>query len=355
MTTQAAPLPPPAPAGWIVLGRPFVSVGVDYALVGGVFGLLLGCAAYGAGFRFDTKRFWALVLCTSYAHFAASTVRLYARPGAVRRWPFLTVGVPLITLAATSALLFTNPATWRWVEGFYLTWSCYHYAAQTFGLAVMYAYRSGCRLQPRDRSLLRAACLLPFVYGVLASRSGLSNVIPEAVYAQGPFGAARETIRRVLLPLLVLAPVAVFVHVRRARGQALPLISLVLMLVNAVFWSFFLDRDAFAWAALAHALQYLVIVTVFHVKDTMAAPDNAHGSLYHTIGFYAACLGLGYALFELWPAAYGAVWINLDRPSTGLHIAFIINIHHFLVDGYIWKLRDDKNLAHVVAPTPAVA
>jgi hypothetical protein len=26
----------------------------------------------------------------------------------------------------------------------------------------------------------------------------------------------------------------------------------------------------------------------------------------------------------------------------------MINIHHFLVDGYIWKLKNDKNLAHVV-------
>ena len=29
-------------------------------------------------------------------------------------------------------------------------------------------------------------------------------------------------------------------------------------------------------------------------------------------------------------------------------MAVIINIHHFLVDGAIWKLRNDKNLTHVV-------
>ena len=63
---------------------------------------------------------------------------------------------------------------------------------------------------------------------------------------------------------------------------------------------------------------------------------------------------VAYGLFELWPQLYGAIWIDLDRPSTGVKIAWIINIHHFFVDGYIWKLRNDKNL-NVVVGTPAAA
>jgi hypothetical protein len=342
----------------VALGKPFVNLPVDYALIGGVFGLVLGFVAYGSGFRFDTDRFWLVLLLTSYAHFASSTVRLYSQPGAVSRWPFLTLGVPIVTLAITSGLLFfSGRETWRAVEGFYLSWSTYHYAAQTFGLAVMYAYRSGCDLGPTERRWVRVACLLPFVYGILGPASGLSLLVPAGHWTEGAFGAARSGLRLAVLPLLLLAPALVFLHVRRARGRVLPLISLVLMYGNAAFWAFFLDRDAFAWAAIAHALQYLAIVTVFHVKDAARAPGNTHGRLYHAVGFYGVSLALAYGLFELWPRFYGVFWINLDRPSTGRHIIWIINIHHFLVDGYIWKLRGDRNLTVVVdraiaAPAP---
>jgi hypothetical protein len=353
MTVEAsalAPVPPAAPGGWLVLGKPFVSRAVDYAFVGGVFGVALGLAAYGSGFRFDAERFWLVVLLSSYAHFAASSVRLYSKPGAIARWPFVTLGLPVVTLAATSGLLLLDRTYWLRIEGFYLTWSTYHYAAQTFGLTVMYAYRSGCNLAEADRRLLRAACLLPFVYGILGPRSGLSMLVPHELYPTAPLAI----VRRVLYPLLMLSPALAFLRIRRAHGRTLPLISLVTMYANAIFWTFFLDRDAFAWAAIAHALQYLVIVTVFHVKDAMSAPGNAHGRLYHVIGFYGLSIMVAYALFELWPKAYGVISINLDRPSTGRRIAWIINIHHFLVDGYIWRLRDDKNLTHVVG-VPAAA
>jgi hypothetical protein len=333
--------------GFLSLGKPFVNGVVDYAFIGGVFGITLGVVAYASGFRFDTERFWLVVLLSSYAHFAASTVRLYSRAGAVARWPFVTMGVPVVTVAVTSGLLFAGPDTWRRIEGFYLTWSAYHYAAQTFGLAIMYAYRSGCDLDAAERRLVRAVCLLPFVYGILGPRSGLSLLLPDAIHA-----AVVADARRVLLPLLLLAPALAFLYVRRARGRVLPLISLVLMAGNAIFWTFFLDRDAFAWAAFAHAIQYIVIVTVFHVKDATSAPGNTHGRLYHAVGFYGMCVLLAYALFELWPQVYGAIWDDLDRPSTGRRIAWIINLHHFFVDGYIWKLRNDKNLA-VVVEAPA--
>ncbi len=358
MTTQAsfARMPPEAGPGWLNLGRPFVNRAVDYAFIGGVFGLVLGFVAYGAGFRFDAERFWIVVLLSSYAHFAASTVRLYSRPGAVARWPFLTLGVPLVTVLLTSALLFGGGlVAWRRVEGFYLAWSTYHYSAQTFGLTLMYAYRSGCALTAQDRRVVRASCLLPFVYGILGARSGLSLLVPEAVYAGAICTAIRHAVRLGLLPLLILAPALVFARVRRGRGRPLPLICLVLMGGNAAFWAFFLDRDAFAWAAFAHAIQYLVVVTVFHVEDAVREPGNTHGRAYHVVGFYGVCILLGYALFELWPAFYGAFWINLDRPSTGRRIAWVVNIHHFLVDGYIWKLKNDTNLARVVERAAPVA
>ncbi|MFO0612609.1 MAG: hypothetical protein U0414_08485 [Polyangiaceae bacterium] len=343
------PLPPGRPPKWVSVGNPFLNAPLDYALIGGLFGIAVGVIAYASGFRFDTDRFWLVMLATSYAHFAASTVRLYSRKGAVSRWPFITLGVPVLTIAATSALLFVgDPLTWSIIQGFYLTWSTYHYAAQTFGLSVMYAYRSGCALAPRERRLVRAACLLPFVYGVLGARSGASLLVPQSFWTDATVTLVRDGARTALLPLLLLAPAIVFLYIRQSSGRVLPLISLVMMYGNAIFWTFFLDRDAFAWAALAHALQYLVIVTVFHVKDEMSDPKNTHGRTYHVVGFYGLCLILGWLLFDGWPRIYAWISLALDNSETERRIAWVINIHHFLVDGYIWKLRNDKKNLDVV-------
>jgi hypothetical protein len=51
----------------------------------------------------------------------------------------------------------------RNLHSFYLTWSPYHHAAQAYGLAVVYAYRSGCLLGARDKKLLGWVSMLPFL------------------------------------------------------------------------------------------------------------------------------------------------------------------------------------------------
>lgn len=332
----------------------FVGPAFDYLLIGGVFGTIFGFGCYGLGYRFDNERLWLVVLAVSWAHFAASTVRLYSRAESTRRWPFLTLGVPVITLAITTLLLFGDRQTGKRLEGVYLVWSTYHYAAQAFGLAVMYAYRSGVQLAPNERSLLKLACLLPFVYGLLAPASGLTVLAPDAFNQHATVIAARALGRAVLLPIMLASPIALSLWIRRRSGRALPLISLSIMYTNALWWTFFLLNDAFAWAALSHGIQYIAIVTLFHVKDATATEGNQHGRLYHALTFYAACAALGYALFKLWPMAYAAVSIRFDTPVVDRRIALIINIHHFLVDGYIWKLRGDKNLTHVVDQPLAV-
>ena len=85
-----------------------------------------------------------------------------------------------------------------------------------------------------------------------------------------------------------------------------------------------------------HAVQYLAIVIVFHVKDQMALPGNRHRPLYHVLKFYGASLVLAYLLFSCLPQAY--VWAGFGMVESTKLVFSAINIHHFIVDGFIWRL-----------------
>jgi len=341
------------------VGRTFLSPLLDYLLIGGGLSLLttgwlfwggLGADGAASAWYLLFLRWLPIVLLVSNAaHFAASTVRLYAKPGALEQFPFLTRALPLAALLGLTLSVVFAPWIGRHVQALYLSWSPYHYAAQAYGLALLYCYRSGCSLQQAERRLLRAACLAPFLHNLITTPfAGLAWLAPEWVQQPGA-AQARAAAGLVLGILSFLLPALWAVRVASA-GKAVPVISLLAVLSNSAWWTLLDALSAFVVATVFHGLQYLVIVTVFHVRDRIAEPDNRHGAFAHAAAFYAACLGLGYFLFQVLPYAY--VPLGYGLPESMLLATAFINLHHFIVDAYIWSLRDARNY-RIVDPLPA--
>src|SRR5882762_11253181 len=80
-------------------GKMFVNPLFDYLLIGGIVSWIAGGIIYGAGVRYNEADLFWVLLVSNWAHFAASTVRLYTKPDAVRTWPFLTLAFPVVTIA----------------------------------------------------------------------------------------------------------------------------------------------------------------------------------------------------------------------------------------------------------------
>ncbi len=348
------------------VGRSFVSPAFDLLLIGG--GITFPLAAWLA---WDGSSASAVIglsipvvaLLVNQAHFAASTVRLYTKPGAFQSLPLLTMALPLVTLVVLSAAVVFAGSVGRQLWALSLTWSPFHYAAQTFGLASMYCYRSGLGLSAAERRWLRAACLLPFFKAFLGGTGagyGLGWFVPAARISEAP---ELLTLYQLAVWLLdasaFLAPLALFAWFARRRPAApggaaplparrppMPLVSLLVMLSNATWFVFFEYYDAFVWATVFHGLQYLAIVSVFHVQDQMRAPHNRHGRAWHVAWFYLVCVALGYGLFQCWPYAYQLAGFGMVESM--LMVIGVINIHHFIVDAYIWRLRRDRNYQTVI-------
>ena len=126
----------------------------------------------------------------------------------------------------------------------------------------------------------------------------------------------------------------------------MPLIGPLLMFSNGIWWLVLLPLDAFVWATVFHGIQYLVIVLVFHVRDQMELPGNRHGRLYHALRFYGLSLLLGFALFQILPQGY--VLAGFGMVESVLLVVAAINIHHFVVDAFIWRLRPGTDNRRIV-------
>lgn len=86
------------------------------------------------------------------------------------------------------------------------------------------------------------------------------------------------------------------------------------------------------------------------------APIQDPGSYrFPTLGLYAMCLVSGAALWAFRASFFrGPLEPRLGRASVFMMVLAVANIHHFILDGAIWKLRDGR-VARVLlrAATPA--
>lgn len=337
------------------IGRCFVHPLFDYLLIGGGLSLLvipIVRASLGDRVMMSSSLLPWFILCSNSAHFAASTVRLYTKPGARQALPFLTMAFPIVTIAVlTLCMLFADLAG-PYLQAIYLSWSPFHYAAQAYGIAVMYSYRSGCQLTPGNKRLLWWIAALPFIRVLLQStdKHFLWWFMPDATaIADAPWSLSFGLATAALGVLAIVLPWVVYVRVWKTQGQPMPLISLLAVVTNGIWFIFFSHYDAYILATVFHGIQYLAIAAVFHIKDQTARADNKRGPFYHAIWFYAVSFLLGYGLFNCWPQAY--MLFGFGPAESVLLVIAVVSIHHFIVDGYIWKLKPGDSNRQVVTST----
>jgi hypothetical protein len=347
-----------SPIAAALVGRTFLHPAFDYLLIGGLLSLIVFAALAWNPLELPILRgndLWAFILLSNSAHFAASTVRLYTKPGARTALPGISIALPIAMLAVLTLCMFRADTLGTQFRALYLTWSPYHYAAQAYGLAVMYAYRSGCLLGSTNKRLLWWAAMLPFIFNfLLAPRAGL-HWLDFAGWLDNPTATAGFDLVLTWMPWLAFAAVPLlFWQIWRTESRPMPLISALSLVANGFWWFVFPPLQAFVWATIFHGIQYLAIVIIFHVKEQTGRADNRHSAPYHVVWFYGMSLLLGYVLFDPFPRLY--VSAGFSPTQSMMLVVAAINIHHFIVDAFIWRLgRSDNNRAIVDSVSPATA
>ena len=340
----------------------FFSPALDALFLCGGFSiplLVLGASIF-EPWQVDPASRFVIFALANYAHFASSTVRFYTKPGTKSAHPFVAWGLPLLFGVAIVLGIYAPDAVGRNVTALFLSWSPYHYAAQAYGLSLLYCHRSGIALTGREKAGLWWICMLPFIRAMLKPRdnsivdvmgvSGVGWLFPGAFETPVVAGFL-DVVVTVLGPLVFVLPLA-FAFYGRTR---LPNLALLLVLCNAMWMVAFSRFDAAMLATVGHSIQYLCIVAYVHGKDALARTGpKQRTSSFHMAGFYFVSVAGGVFLFLIVPVLIdltaGLGGIAVKPTEVSLMVAVAINLHHFIVDGYIWRSRRRPVLAPSAAP-----
>ncbi len=325
--------------------RYFVSLPIDFLLIGGgsiVLFLLLPLFQDGTRTAQVVEVGLWLTWVGNWPHFSATSFRLYGRLDHLRQYPITAVAAPLLVLAG-SAASFTWPLLVAplFVKVF-LLWSSYHYSGQTLGISLLYGRRAGYRPELSERRLLTA-----FIYGTYLMRMLGGEVNTQGAPYYGilvpGFGLPRVLATAFTASTYVcgaLFVLALLWNVRKTR-RAPPPLYLLPAITQYVWFVVAGAKPGYSeFVPFFHGLQYLVVAWALQLKeqvDRSATRPTLRSIGGESLRWYGLNVLGGAALFALLPHLVASTGIALNL-ATGVVLA-AIQIHHFFVDGVIWKLR----------------
>jgi len=320
--------------------------------------LLVGCGAWSAPLLAVatwmtpahahpwTVTFYALAIVFNYPHFMATIYRAYHTRDNFEKYKILTLHVTLL-MVLTGVLLHTWPRLLPWIFTLYICWSPWHYTGQNYGLLMMFWRRSGAVIEASERRWIRAAFVASYLM-LLASfeTAGSSDPLVLSLGLPAKFtlwlrlalgGAfalfAVLGFRRLIAPSSFQALAA---PVLLAFTQFLWFVLPTLLELRA---SYQIPQTQYSSGILAvlHSAQYLWVTSYYQRREARAAGH----SQWRMLGYFLTLVAGGIALFipGPWLVSY---LLHFDFTTSLLIFTALVNIHHFVLDGAVWKLRDSR-------------
>jgi hypothetical protein len=339
----------------------FTNAWLDAALIGGLSIIAFVVARIflsGPASREVAQVAAVLSVFVNYPHFSATVYRLYETPVNVRQFPLTAFAVPLLLMGGVAASLYWPNLVGPYFVLLFVLWSPYHYSGQTIGVTMIYARRAGFKIARWERIALSGFVFSTFIAS-LAQRTTKPNEIygftlPPIHYPDW-LGLAVTVVMWSAAAMFLWLVVGWSLRSRRV----LPPIILLPAVAQYVWFMVGIQFGAFyEFVPLFHSLQYLYIAWAMQVGSRVGsdAVERSWASIWKITTRWALWNYFGgLALFIALPWIF--FWVSLPTAMvTGIIVA-AVNIHHFFVDGVIWKLRNRAtasplmmNIADLAAP-----
>ncbi len=357
MSAQAETLAAPRPAGpWIY--RPWLD-------------LMAGCGAWSAPLLIVATwltpshthawavAFYFLAMIFNYPHFMATIYRAYHTRQNFERYKIVTLHVTLLVVL-TGIMLHASYRLLPWVFTLYICWSPWHYSGQNYGLLMMFARRSGATVGQAERRWMRAAFVASYLMllasfetghstdplilslGLSAKFSLPARLILGAAFALFSFLGFKELVRRSGVR-------AMAAQLTLALTQFLWFVLPTLLELHAAY-QVPQTRYSSGILAVLHSSQYLWITSYYQRREAQAS-GHAKWSM---AGYFLTLFAGGIALFIPGPWLVSYIF-RFDFTTSFLIFTALVNIHHFILDGVVWKLRDSRVASFLIDPAAKVS
>ncbi len=330
----------------------FVSKPVDVIVMGGASMMLFAVLwMIDASARTSTviSLGATLVWIINYPHFSATSYRLYRSPANIRQYPLTAYAVPVLLMAGAILSLRSPGVVAPFFVKFFQIWSPYHFSGQTFGIGMLYARRTGVTVRPYERNALRWFIFSTYISLIATIETGQRQYQFFGVqYPALGIPPVISTVALVAMYALGAAVIALFIVKPAVRREPIAWMTLLPAATQFVWFGLGQRLPSFAeFIPAFHSAQYLLIAWSVHLKERVDEEQQAGSRSFVTAEsaswLMANMLG-GFLLF--WGLPHAATWIGgYDINLTTAVFFSAIQIHHFFVDGVIWKLKNPRVLS----------
>jgi len=303
--------------------------------------------------------FYFLALLCNYPHFMATVYRAYHTHTEFVKYRIFTVHIALL-LALAGFIAHVWYPLLPWIFTLYICWSPWHYTGQNFGLLMMFARRSGLAPSSRERNAIHLSFIASFLLLMLSFHTGASG--DALILSLGL--AAKFTLPARGVLTLFFAAASGWALISMARRSSFRAILAPLTLAVTQFLWFLLPalielfsghevlqtRYSSGILAVLHSTQYLWITSYYQEREARSAGDANWKFSRYLLTLVAG----GIALFIPGPWIASRIF-HADFAASFLTFTSLVNIHHFILDGALWKLRDSSVAAFLLNTSEKVS